>query len=189
MRGHSGASDMATEVDGRSQGVGLGGHWARINMTANDDPSNAGRSPIPLNDSVRQQMRTMPRRDTGVELALRRELHRLGLRFRVQVRALPGNPDIALTRAKVAVFVDGCFWHSCPTHGTAPKNNGAWWAAKLAENVARDRRKDEQLRELGWVPVHVWEHDDPVSSAAAIRLLWVERRGDAARQPQLPDEL
>jgi DNA mismatch endonuclease, patch repair protein len=141
-------------------------------------------APVPLNDHVRKQMRTMPRRDTGVEVAVRRELHRLGLRFRVQVRALPGNPDVAFTRAKVAIFVDGCFWHRCPTHGTAPKNNGSWWAAKLDENVARDRRKDEQLREMGWLPVHIWEHDDPVDSALRIRGLCRERTGSPARQSE-----
>jgi DNA mismatch endonuclease (patch repair protein) len=137
-------------------------------------------SPIPLNDHVRRQMQTMPRRDTGVELALRRELHRLGLRFRVHVRALPGNPDIVFTRAKIAVFVDGCFWHRCPSHGSAPKHNSAWWASKLDENVARDRRKDQELRAMTWLPVHIWEHDDPVSSAADIQRLWRERRRTSA---------
>jgi DNA mismatch endonuclease, patch repair protein len=120
-------------------------------------------------------MRSMPRRDTSVEMALRRELHRLGLRYRVHVRHLPGTPDIALTRARVAVFVDGCFWHQCPQHGTAPKNNSAWWAAKLDGNVERDRRKDVQLREIGWAPVHVWEHEDPAAAAAEIYAIWRER--------------
>ena len=138
--------------------------------------------PVPLNEHVRRQMRTMPRRDTGVELALRREPHRVGLRFRIHVQALPGKPDIVFTRAKIAVFVDGCFWHRCPTHGSAPKNNSAWWAAKLDGNVARDRRKDDQLREMGWLPVHIWEHDDPRHSAAKIQGLWRERTGRPASQ-------
>lgn len=122
----------------------------------------------------------MPRKNTGVELVLRRHLHRLGLRFRIHVRALPGNPDIVFTRAKIAVFVDGCFWHKCRMHGSAPKNNSAWWAAKLDENVARDRRKDDQLRAMGWLPIHVWEHDDPVSSAAEIKRIWSDRTATSA---------
>lgn len=73
---------------------------------------------------------------------------------------LPGKPDIALTRAKIAVFVDGCFWHACPVHGSLPRNNREWWEAKLARNVERDREKDSALEELGWTPIHYWEHDD-----------------------------
>jgi len=133
--------------------------------------------PEPLNDVVRDQMRRMPRRDTNIELALRRELHRAGLRFRTHLSTLPGKPDVALTKAKIAIFVDGCFWHRCPLHGTAPKNNGAWWAAKLEENVRRDRRKDETLRSMGWMPVHIWEHEDPALAATRIYQLWRERGG------------
>jgi len=125
----------------------------------------------------------MPRRDTGVEVVLRRELHRLGLRFRIHVRTLPGTPDVALTRARVAVFVDGCFWHRCPDHGTSPKNNSAWWAAKLDGNVERDRRKDQQLQDLGWMPVHVWEHEDSVAAAGRIYGIWRERTGPSAGPP------
>jgi DNA mismatch endonuclease (patch repair protein) len=133
------------------------------------------RSPAALNQLVSKQMSAMPTRDTGTELALRRALHRLGLRFRVQDRSLPGRPDVVLTRARIAVFVDGCFWHKCPTHGTSPKNNAEWWLAKLDENVARDRRNDGKLREMDWIPLHVWEHEDPATSAEAIRTLWQER--------------
>lgn len=125
-------------------------------------------------------MKAMPRRDTGAEVALRRELHRRGLRFRVHVRGLPGTPDVALTRARVAVFVDGCFWHRCPEHGTSPKNNSEWWAAKLEGNVERDRRKDRQLTDLGWHPLHVWEHEDPVVAAEKIHAIWRVRTGLSA---------
>lgn len=82
----------------------------------------------------------------------------------------------------MAVFVDGCFWHRCPQHGTAPKNNSAWWAAKLDGNVERDRRKDMQLQDLGWVPVHVWEHEDPAIAAAQIYKIWRERVVPSAGQ-------
>ncbi|MEJ7628416.1 MAG: DNA mismatch endonuclease Vsr [Nocardioidaceae bacterium] len=116
-------------------------------------------------------MSRMPRRDTKPELELRRELHRRGLRFRVQA-ALPGRPDIAFTRARLAVFVDGCFWHACPQHGTVPKNNREWWTAKLGANVARDRAKDEQLAALGWQVLHVWEHDGVALAADQVEARW-----------------
>jgi DNA mismatch endonuclease, patch repair protein len=94
-------------------------------MSSEEAPRAVHRSsPQPLSETVRRQMSAMPARDAGTEIALRRELHRRGLRFRVQVRTLTGRPDIALTRTRIAVFVDGCFWHRCPDHGTAPKNNG-----------------------------------------------------------------
>ncbi|MDX1883241.1 very short patch repair endonuclease [Mycolicibacterium sp. 120270] len=139
------------------------------------------RSPAALNELVSKQMSAMPTRNTGTELALRRALHQLGLRFRIQDRSLPGRPDVVFTRARIAVFVDGCFWHKCPTHGTAPKNNSEWWLAKLNENVARDRRNDSKLLELGWLPVHVWEHEDPDVSAESIKALWRERTDTTAR--------
>ena len=106
--------------------------------------------------------------DTAPELALRRELHRRGRRFRKHVRPLAGlrcTADVVFTSARVAVFVDGCFWHRCPLHGTAPARNGDWWAAKLDANVARDRRNDAALAAAGWRVVRVWEHEDPVTAA------------------------
>lgn len=100
-------------------------------------------------------------KDTAPEVMLRRELHRRGRRFRVHMRPEPTlkrTPDIVFTGARVVIFVDGCFWHSCPEHGTRPKANAEWWAAKLESNRARDRDTDERFRELGWIVVHVWEH-------------------------------
>ena len=108
---------------------------------------------------------------------MRRELHRRGLRFRLQGR-LPGRPDIPLTRARMAIFVDGCYWHACPQHGTLPTSNREWWRAKFEATVARDRRKDEQqLRELGWLPVHVWEHEDAGGAADTLAFLRRLRTG------------
>lgn len=130
--------------------------------------------PVPLNELVTRQMKRMPRKDSGPEIRLRRSLHRRGLRFRVQA-ALPGRPDIVFPRAKIAVFVDGCFWHRCPEHSTLPKNNREWWTTKLARNVERDREKDDALRELGWEPIHVWEHEDPEIAAAEIENMWRAR--------------
>lgn len=112
----------------------------------------------------------MPRRDTGPELSLRRLLHARGLRYRVHP-SLPGRPDIALTGVRLAVFVDGCFWHSCPTHGTLPRNNREWWQDKLAANVERDRRKDAELQALGWTVLHVWEHEPATDAADRVQAL------------------
>jgi DNA mismatch endonuclease (patch repair protein) len=110
-------------------------------------------------------------RDTRPELALRRELHRRGLRYRVHLRPEPGLrafADVVFTRARVAVFVDGCFWHACPRHRTDPRTNSAWWAEKLARNVRRDRRVNEELQRAGWVVVRVWEHESPAEAAARV---------------------
>ncbi|GAB2592241.1 DNA mismatch endonuclease Vsr [Microlunatus antarcticus] len=108
------------------------------------------------------------RRDTKPELALRRELHRRGRRYRVVVR-VPGRNrrtiDIAFTRARLAVFVDGCFWHGCPKHGTTPTHNSGWWATKLAANHGRDRDTDEHLAEEGWAVLRIWEHVPAVQAA------------------------
>ena len=129
----------------------------------------------------------MPRRDPAPEVALRRELHRRGLRYRVEY-PVPGMPrrrmDIAFTRAKVAVFVDGCFWHACPEHGTSPAQNGAWWAEKLRRNVERDRETDMHLEALGWTTVRVWEH---VSAAvAADNVAQAVAHGKALRLSEAP---
>lgn len=116
-------------------------------------------------------MKNTPTRDTPAELAIRRFLHRQGLRYRVDFRPLPAlrrKADLVFTRARVAVFVDGCFWHSCPVHGTAPKANAEWWREKLAANVCRDRDTDEQLEAAGWVVIRVWEHEAPESAGMLV---------------------
>lgn len=113
-------------------------------------------------------MRSNRSRDTAPELALRRNLHRLGLRYRVNVRpikAIRRTADVVFTRQKVAVFVDGCFWHGCPDHYRAPAANGDYWSAKLARNVTRDVQVNELLAEQGWTVVRLWEHE-PVEQAA-----------------------
>lgn len=113
-------------------------------------------------------MRGTRRRDTPGELELRRILHGWGLRYRVDHPVLPGlrrRADIVFTKARVAVFVDGCFWHGCPLHATYPKSNAAWWRAKLAANVARDRDTDRRLAEAGWVVVRGWEHEQALDVA------------------------
>ncbi|OXM73411.1 DNA mismatch endonuclease Vsr [Amycolatopsis thermalba] len=110
-------------------------------------------------------------RDTQPELLLRRALHRRGLRYRVDL-PIPGMPrrraDVTFSRARVVVFVDGCFWHRCPLHATAPTTNGAWWERKLNANVARDRETDAWLTALGWSVLRFWEHEDMEHAAALI---------------------
>lgn len=122
---------------------------------------------------VRRRMQVLSRkRDTRPELLLRRELHRRGLRYRVDVAPLPQlsrrRADVVFPSAKVAVFVDGCFWHSCPTHGTRPTTNAGWWATKLARTVERDRETATRLTHEGWHVVRVWEHDNLVAAAVDI---------------------
>jgi DNA mismatch endonuclease (patch repair protein) len=133
--------------------------------------------PAPLNRHVSEQMKRMPRSSTKPEVALRKLLHARGLRFRLHRRDLPGSPDIVMPGARLAVFVDGCFWHACPEHGVLPKNNRDWWAAKLDDNSERDARKDRQLTELGWFPLHLWEHEDVESMADRVETLWRSRTG------------
>lgn len=121
--------------------------------------------------AISARMSRQARRDTAPEVALRRELHHRGLRFRVD-RPIPGMPrrrtDLLFTRARVAVFVDGCFWHSCPEHRTAPKTNGSWWEDKLAHNARRDHETDEHLTALGWVVLRFWEHESAATAADAV---------------------
>lgn len=116
-------------------------------------------------------MAKVARRDTLPELELRRELHARGLRYRVDVspvKALRGRADILFPRPRVAIYVDGCFWHSCPTHGVLPKGNREWWRKKLEATVRRDRSTNSALKELGWEIIRVWEHEDPVTAADRI---------------------
>lgn len=115
-------------------------------------------------DGVRRSMLSNRRRDTGPELAVRRILHARGYRYRVDYRALPSRRwriDIAFTRIRLAVFIDGCFWHGCPQHATIPKSNADYWAPKLARNVERDRRSDADLGAAGWIVRRFWEHEQP----------------------------
>jgi DNA mismatch endonuclease (patch repair protein) len=121
-------------------------------------------------------MERQQRSGTRPELALRRELHRRGLRYRLQQRLLPGTrrvSDIVFPRPRVVVDVRGCFWHGCPQHSSVPQANREWWADKIEANRARDLDTDSRLREAGWTVVVVWEHEDVVQAAdrveAAVR--------------------
>ena len=124
--------------------------------------------PVASSEEIRRRMQRQARRDTKPELALRRELWRRGLRYRVDVAPISGlrrRADMVFTRARVAVYVDGCYWHSCPDHATVPKANREWWIAKLEANVTRDRDTDARIRVVGWEVLRVWEHE-PIAHAA-----------------------
>lgn len=128
--------------------------------------------PQPASPGRSANMRANRRADTKPELALRRALHRQGYRYRKDYRLdLAGarvRPDIAFTARRVAVFVDGCFWHCCPEHGSQPTANTWYWAPKLARNVERDRTADEALAAAGWSVVRVWEHESVDGAVAAV---------------------
>src|SRR4051794_22424504 len=140
--------------------------------------------------SVASRMSKQRSRNTNAEVTLRRELHSRGFRFRVHRRLLPGvrrEADIVFGPARVAVSVDGCFWHGCPEHGTWPKNNAAWWHDKIEKNRRRDRETDAALTAAGWLPVRVWEHEDPIEAAARIASLVTTRRPTKRVRPELSE--
>ncbi len=127
--------------------------------------------PAASSPDARRRMQNQRRSDTRPELDLRRELHRRGLRFRLQRQLLPDvrrTSDIVFGSARLVVEVRGCFWHGCPEHATSPKANDTWWREKIARNRARDLDTEARLRKAGWTVVVVWEHEDPVAAADRI---------------------
>jgi DNA mismatch endonuclease (patch repair protein) len=128
---------------------------------------------------VRKAMQGNRAEGTRPEAAVASAIHRRGLRYRKHVRpeaSLRCTADFVFRKARVAVFVDGCFWHGCPEHGRVPKDEGGYWAAKLGRNAERDRRNDEILGEAGWAVLRFWEHEDPEAVAAAVERVVRERR-------------
>jgi DNA mismatch endonuclease (patch repair protein) len=141
---------------------------------------------LDTDDATRRRMSRQRRRDTEPERLLRSLLHRMGLRFRVHRRPVPGlrrEADLVFGPARVAVFVDGCFWHRCPDHGTFPRANGSWWDAKLAANVARDLDTDRKLAAAGWTVVRVWEHETPAEAATRVADVVRRRRPSSPSRP------
>jgi DNA mismatch endonuclease (patch repair protein) len=126
-------------------------------------------------EATRRAMLSNKSRDTGPELAVRRALHAAGFRYRVDFRPsleLRTRADIVFTRQKIAVFIDGCFWHGCPVHATSPKRNSGYWGPKLARNVERDLEMTSRLEGLGWLVLRFWEHEDVEPVVEAIAAAW-----------------
>jgi DNA mismatch endonuclease (patch repair protein) len=137
--------------------------------------------PFASSPVVRKKMQAQRVSGTAPELCLRRELHRRGLRYRVGARIVPGTRrrqvDVAFTRARVAVFVDGCFWHACPEHAPLPPSVNAWyWEPKRARNIKRDLDTTTRLIEAGWRVLRIWEHEH--AQAAADRVEAAVRSAD-----------
>ena len=140
--------------------------------------------PTPSSSAASARLSRHPRRDTSPEMALRRALHAAGCRYRVQWRTdiIPRRSiDIAFPGRRVAVFVDGCYWHGCPIHGSTPKSNSRWWSEKFARNRRRDADTDGQLRAAGWLVLRVWEHVQVEAAVAdVLRVLAEREHGPAA---------
>lgn len=148
-------------------------------------PAMADRdTPRASSDAIRDRMRKTSQRDTRPERALQDRLTVLGLAFEIDtsppVASVRSRADVLFADARVAVFVDGCFWHGCPTHGTLPKANREWWQEKLASNQERDKGVERELSQHGWLVLRYWEHDDPETAAQAIALA-VDERGAATK--------
>ncbi|HUV02481.1 MAG TPA: very short patch repair endonuclease [Desulfobacteria bacterium] len=137
------------------------------------------RNPSPSSEAAFKRMKAAKPRDTAPEKALRSALHKKGLRFRIDVKPikeLNRKADVVFRSAKVAVFVDGCFWHGCPIHGTQAKANAEFWEQKIKQNQERDTDTTRQLKAAGWRVIRVWEHEDPERAALKIYNIVVKRK-------------
>lgn len=139
--------------------------------------------PVPSSRAVTAVMKGNRKVGSKPETQLRSVLHRLGYRFRknfsINADELRVKPDVVFTKKRLAVFVDGCFWHRCPIHGTDPRVNQGYWGPKLASNVARDQRVNAALTSAGWTVIRIWEHEPAEQAAERIETLLggKERRG------------
>ena len=148
-------------------------------MSDTENPKN----PTPSSKAARNRMKAAKQRDTAPEMALRSAIHRRGLRYRVDANLIEGlrrRADVVFRPIKVAVFVDGCFWHGCPVHGTWPKANAEFWREKIEGNRKRDADTNHRLTKAGWLVIRVWEHEDPEEAAEKICEIVRKRRGEPA---------
>lgn len=139
--------------------------------STSNEPKIASAVPEPLDSSTRSRLAGQMRTDTGPEVALRKELWSRGFRYSLHrpIRGTRRTIDIALVKHRVAVFVDGCFWHGCPKHGSTPTNNAEWWIRKLEANRRRDVDTNRILKSQGWTVVRVWEHETVKTAANRIQ--------------------
>ncbi|GAA4516573.1 very short patch repair endonuclease [Nonomuraea ferruginea] len=144
----------------------------RKKLQAREQAHERGIYPAPLNEGRSRNMQANRRSNTKPEVVLRSALHRLGYRYRKDLRLDLGDvkvrPDIVFTARKVAVFVDGCFWHVCPVHGRHPTTNEWYWTPKLRRNMERDRIVNAALEAAGWRVVRLWEHEDLTSAVETV---------------------
>ncbi|MYT71361.1 DNA mismatch endonuclease Vsr [Streptomyces sp. SID8367] len=159
------------EVDATTRAANLAQAWKMAHaagyVTAEPVPADSWAS----SPASRAVMVANKGRDTKPEKLLRSALHRHGLRYRVGVRPVPDlrrTADVVFTKARVAVFVDGCYWHGCPDHHRPAKKGAAFWQEKIAGNQARDAETNEALRNAGWLVVRFWEHEDPEQAAQEV---------------------
>lgn len=139
----------------------------------------------PPTETTRRSMRSNRSRDTGPELRLRRLLHAEGLRYfvdRAPLKGLRRRADLVFPRLRIAVYVDGCFWHGCPIHGSWPKANATFWREKIETNRRRDADTDRRLHEAGWEVVRVWEHEPALEAAERVGAVVARRRGALGRR-------
>ncbi|WP_328677550.1 very short patch repair endonuclease [Streptomyces sp. NBC_00322] len=129
----------------------------------------------------RRNMQAIRSRDTAPERLIRRLVHAQGLRYRVAARPLPDlrrTADLVFRPSKVAVFIDGCYWHGCPEHYVPPKTNPSYWSGKVTRNMARDLDTDQRLRAAGWTVLRFWEHESPDDCALTIAATVSRLRND-----------
>jgi DNA mismatch endonuclease (patch repair protein) len=135
------------------------------------EPKRSSTASWASSEGVARSMRSNRGRDTSPERALRRVLHAAGYRYRVDFAPGPDRrrrADIVFTRLRIAVFVDGCFWHSCPIHGTVPKTNADYWVPKLERNRLRDVETNRALEASGWTVIRIWEHESIADASARV---------------------
>ena len=170
------ASDSATET--ACEGA---------TSTGTSDALQQCERPHASSPMAQRRMERQKRRDTAVEIAIRQRVHAMGLRFRVDRAPMPPlrrRADLVFSSVKLAVFIDGCFWHGCPEHGTWPRANADWWRAKIETNKQRDCDTNRRLAEAGWEVLRIWEHEDPDDSANRIASSFAAAR---AKSRQLAD--
>ena len=146
---------------------------------SNEKAKRRIRNPVPSSAAALKRMQAAKPNDTAPEKALRSILHKKGLRYQVDtrpVKELNRRADIVFRSVKVAIFVDGCFWHGCPIHGTQAKANAEFWKNKIKQNQLRDTNTNKQLKKAGWRVVRAWEHEDSRKTAEKIYSIVMKRR-------------